>query len=115
MATSRELKRMRNSYIEYRSNVVSTKESLELPATTLEKIKCGLSAAYLVDDTTGDEKYLVKLEKKISDVKNNLDVILNKFDEEIAEINNEIRRAEYREAQERKKALQEAMSQQNNI
>lgn len=115
MATSRELKRMKNSYIEYRSNVVVTKESLESPTSILEKIKSGLTNAYLVDDATGDEKYLIKIEEKISDVKNKLDGIINKFDEEIAEINNEIRRAEYREAQEREKALQEAMAQQNNI
>lgn len=107
MASSSELKKTKQLYVEQKDNVINAKKSLSKPYDTLEKIRKGVKSSYKIDDEAGDDQFVEKAQLKIKNVEKELERILEEYETKIQKLNTDISDAEDRERRERERKRRE--------
>lgn len=105
MASSFELKRRKEEYIDCRNTVIDSIKTLSAPIETCQNMIEGLKVSYLVDDATGDDNVLLNCKGRLESLKSKLNNLSNQFDGLLMNIDSDIKEAEYKEYLKKKEKL----------
>jgi len=110
MASSSELMNIRAQFYNFKSDVLGAIGTFNGPKGNIESAANGVKMAYLINDSSADNGFILDIKSKLDAAESKLNSIVPSIDARISELNNLIEEALRREEAERLAAMSRSTS-----